>query len=205
MITMKIAKKIKDRPVSIEGINKEYSVFIPIIEVKNELHILFEIRSSKLKVQPNEICFPGGKLEKNETHSECALRETSEELLLTYDDLELMGEIDTLVLPYNSIIHPFVGVINKDINEIKYNKDEVYKIFSVPLNFFLNTKPDEYYTHLDINTTNDFPYHLICGGKNYNWGRGNYPVYFYKYNNQIIWGITAKILRNFIEIIKTED
>lgn len=48
-----------------------------------------------------------------------------------------------------------------------------------------------------------FPYEKIPGGKNYDWKQGKYSVYFYEYQEYIIWGMTAKITKNFIDIIKS--
>ncbi|PAB58652.1 NUDIX hydrolase [Anaeromicrobium sediminis] len=197
-----IINTIKNRPSKIEGIHREFAVLIPLIQVDNELHVLFEVRSSNLKVQPNEICFPGGKVEKNESYKECALRETMEELNIPIDSMDLIGEVDTLVLPYNLTIYPFLGKINKNIKDISYSKDEVSNIFSVPLKFFLDNTPDTYNTHIKVYTDEKFPHDLVPGGKDYKWRMGTYPVYFYKYKDHIIWGITAKIIKNFVDIIK---
>ncbi|MCT4595491.1 MAG: CoA pyrophosphatase [Anaeromicrobium sp.] len=197
-----IINRVENSPPKIEGIHREFSVLIPLIEVDNRLHVLFEVRSSNLKVQPNEICFPGGKVEKNESYKECALRETREELNIPMDSIDLIGKLDTLVLPYNLTIYPFCGKINENIEHISYSKDEVSSIFSVPLKFFLDKNPDTYNTHIKVYTDEQFPHHLISGGRDYNWRVGTYPVYFYKYNEHIIWGITAKIIKNFIDIIK---
>ena len=198
----KIINRINNRPPRIEGIHKEFAVLIPLIQVNNQLHILFEIRSSHLKVQPNEICFPGGKVEQNESYKECALRETMEELNIPIDSIDLIGQVDTLVLPYNLTIYPFLGKINRNIEDIFYSEDEVSHIFSVPLKFFIDTVPNSYDTHIQVHTDEKFPHDLVHGGKHYKWRTGSYPVYFYEYENHIIWGITAKIIKNFVDIIK---
>ena len=38
------------------------SVLIPLVEIDDELHIVFQVRSSTLNTQPNEVSFPGGKM-----------------------------------------------------------------------------------------------------------------------------------------------
>ena len=105
--------------------------------------------------------------------------------------------------PFNISIYPFVGLL-KDLktNSIDFNSDEIEEIFTVPLSFFIENEPLKYYIHIEPRTDDDFPYHLIQNGKDYNWRKGKYPVYFYKYEDYIIWGITARITKNFIDLLR---
>jgi len=192
----------KTKTLSISGSNNytEFSVLIPILENKNDYELLYEIRSENLKNQPNEICFPGGKIEKGESKEDAAIRETVEELLLDYNDVDIIGPSDIIVTPFNIIVYPYVGII-KNYN-YTYNEDEVKEVFTVPLSFFLNNEPQSHYIDVKLIPGNDFPYDLIQNGKDYRWGKGKYPVYFYMYKDKIIWGITARITYDFIMHIK---
>ena len=53
---------------------KRASVLVPIIKNNDSHEILFEVRSKTLRSQPNEIAFPGGKIEENETPREACIR-----------------------------------------------------------------------------------------------------------------------------------
>ena len=75
-----IQKKISNRKGRPLGIEKDFSVLLPLIKVKDELHILYEVRSKNLDTQPGEISFPGGMVENGETYKDAAVRETIEEL-----------------------------------------------------------------------------------------------------------------------------
>lgn len=192
----------KTKPISISGRHNytEFSVLIPILEKRNNLALLYEIRSENLKNQPNEICFPGGKIEKGESKEEAAKRETVEELLIDSDDVNIIGPSDIMVTPFNTIVYPYVGIIKN--YEYTYNNDEVKEVFTVPLSFFLYNEPQCHYIDVSLAPQNDFPYHLIQKGKDYRWGKGKYPVYFYIYKDKIIWGITARITYDFIKYIR---
>ena len=48
----------------------------------------------------------------------------------------------------------------------------------------------------------NFPYDIIPNKANYKFSTSNYRVLFYKYENYVIWGITAKILENFLEFLE---
>lgn len=193
--------KLKNKTIDISD-NSHYvesSVLVPIIESKNGLSLLYEIRSESLKKQPNEICFPGGKIEKGESKKNAAIRETTEELLISYEDIQFIGASDILVTPFNTIIYPFIGVL-KDYKGT-FNS-EVKNVFTVPLSFLISYEPTYFYLDVNMQPENDFPYHLIQKGKNYKWGKGKYPVYFYIYEDKVIWGITARITYDFIKAIK---
>ncbi len=198
----KIRSKLQSRKSCPLDISNNFSVFLPLIYVGKELHILFEVRAKHLKTQPGEISFPGGLVEKGESFKKACIRETQEELNISKEDIKIIGELDYINSPYNFMLYVYCGIlegINRE--EIKPNHDEVDHIFTVPINFFLVNNPIVHNVGIKIITPDDFPYHLIQNGEKYNWRKGNYPVYFYVYNDYIIWGITARIIKNFIDIL----
>lgn len=196
---------MKDHKPSPMGVNKEYSVLIPIVEIDGKLEILYERRAKNLRVQPGEISFPGGRVEKEETYMQAAIRETVEELNIKEEDIEIIGAMDYIVMPFNMVIRPFIGLITDvDIFNIKYNKAEVDSLFSVPIDFFIKNHPRCHNMKLKPKLDEDFPYHLIQDGTSYKWRTGKYPIYFYEYEEDIIWGLTARITKRFIEIITGE-
>lgn len=198
---MRIKAKLQKKSSMPLDIKNRFSVMIPLIKRKGEIHLLFEERALTLRNQPGEISFPGGRIEKNESPRNAAIRETCEELLIKEKDVEIYSEGDFLVNPYSAIIYTYIGEIKKDFFEISPSKDEVEKIFTVPLKFFTETEPKSYKLDLNVNRNEDFPYHLIPNGKNYKFKRGREEVLFYDYKGIIIWGFTAKITRRFVERI----
>lgn len=182
---------------------RKYAVLVPIIKTTEGLYLLFEKRSHKLNAQPGEICFPGGKLEPNETLAECAIRETVEELMIDEQQIDLIGPGDIFVSPFNIIIYPFLGVLND--YQYTYSTEEVADVIKVPLEFFLNNKPTIFKSRVITNPHEDFPYEWIPNGKNYRWAKGNYDVLFYRYENTVIWGITARIIKSMISLIEEYD
>ena len=99
------------------------------------------------------------------------------------------------------IIHPFVGYLN-DYNNLNINKDEVDHIFLVPVSYLLEYNPSLYNNEVKIIPNDDFPYDIIPSKNNYKFATSNYRVLFYEYKDYVIWGITAKILENFLEFLK---
>lgn len=180
---------------------KKSAVLIPLVKVDNSYSILFELRSKTMKTQPGEISFPGGKIEEKETPKEACIRETCEELGITQNNIEIISPLDIYVSPSNLIIHPYLGIL-KDINNININKDEVDHTFLVPIDYLLDYKADYYTNDVKVIPNKNFPYEKIPHKENYKFAEGNYPVWFYEYNNYVIWGITARILENFLTFIK---
>ncbi len=176
---------------------KKSAVLIPLVKVGNSYSILFELRSKTMKTQPGEISFPGGKIEEKETPKEACIRETCEELGITQNNIEIISPLDIYVSPSNLIIHPYLGIL-KDINNININKDEVDHTFIVPIDYLLDYKADYYTNDVKVIPNKNFPYEKIPHKENYKFAEGNYPVWFYEYNNYVIWGITARILENFL-------
>lgn len=179
---------------------KVSAVLIPLIKKESGYHILFEIRSNKLTHQPGEICFPGGRREPDETSMQAAIRETCEELLVSESDIEFYGSLDYFLSPAGMRIDAYLGEL-KDYKG-QYSKDEVAEIFTVPLEFFQNTKPKRYYNKVNMQPEDDFPFDKVPGGRDYPWARGKYEVLFYEYEEHIIWGLTAKILYYNLKLIQ---
>lgn len=182
---------------------RAFSILIPLIEKSDGIHLLFEVRSLQLRRQPGEICFPGGRLEPSDASPlACAIRETSEELGISEQAISHVKPLDEIKQPLGRrIIYPFVGTIAPGVT-LNPNPDEVKEIFTVPLNYFLQNKPERFTIHFKVEPEDNFPFHLIPGGKNYKWHTRSMEEYFYRYGEYTIWGLTANIVRRFIEIIQ---
>lgn len=180
---------------------KTFAVLLPLWEKKGKTHVLFEVRSRSLKHKPGEICFPGGRVEPGDTDEKrTAIRETCEELAVREDDVSVLAALDYWVGPFQSVIYPFVGRID-DQAELHPNPGEVAEIFTVPLEFFQTTEPQCHKVMLRAEPEEGFPLHLIPGGKQYSWRKVNIPQYFYCYDGRVIWGLTARIMKHFIDTL----
>lgn len=178
------------------------AVLLPLVEYQGEICVLFEKRSLSLKQQPGEICFPGGAIETDDNgKAAAAIRETCEELGLTTEDIDLIAALDILITPFNMIIYSFVGYI-KDFNKIKPNPDEVEEIFCVPLHYLSAKEPIFKKMSLKMDAPEDYPYELIPHGKNYPFRQATYPQHFFIWHEHVIWGMTARILCHFLQLLK---
>lgn len=193
-----IENKLKNYSPKVIGKQKEYAVMILLVDTPDGLSFIYEKRSDKIK-QPGDVCFPGGRIEDNESIIQCALRETCEELSLSPSDIKILGQFDS-VLEVNRVrIHTVCGVIsNETLNIINPAKDEVSDIFTLPLKFFKEETPITFDIRIHQDTTG-FPYEEAKISSEYNWRVGLVKIYIYHFKDYVIWGITAEISKWFVD------
>jgi 8-oxo-dGTP pyrophosphatase MutT (NUDIX family) len=190
------------------------AVLIPLIEVEGKYHLLFEKRANHIR-QGGEVSFPGGEFDSKKDHGlrQTALRETSEELGISVDKIQIIGKIGTLVAPMGVTVDPFIGVLLvRDLNELSIDKNEVEKIFSVPVEHFLKKKPDEYTVKLEVHPSYTdengkeielLPVQKLGLPPKYSkpWKNGFHRILVYNSTEEVIWGITAEIVYELCRMI----
>ncbi len=180
--------------------DKQSAVLIPLIETKNGLEILFEMRALDLVVQPGDICLPGGRIETGETSREAAIRETCEELLVQSAQIQVLAPMDGVLGPAQTIIWPYLATLEGYHNT--FSEAEVDHVFTIPLDWFLSQEPERHVSWMINQPEEDFPYELIHGGKNYGFRKRPHEMLFYKHDHATIWGATARIVNEFVLLYK---
>ena len=177
-------------------------VLIPLVQVDGEWHILFEVRSFTMRKQPGDISFPGGKIDPTDSSPlAAALRETSEELGVDSSTIEVIGKLSPFINSSSFVVYPFVGIL--DYNQVHaYNTEEVEEIFTVPVKWLLNYEPYCHLVSIEPKPSSDFPFEKIMNGAQYQWRGHSIEEWFFDYENYTIWGLTAKILKYFLETLK---
>jgi len=136
-----------------------------------------------MRHHPGQIGFPGGKVEKEDYSAEmAALREAQEEVGIDPSTIEILGKLSEIYVEVSKFsIQPFLAWADHKPKFI-INTDEVEELILFPLtNFVVNEMILE--TELDTYS-------------------GRLRVKYYPYNSEIIWGATAMILSELIEILK---
>lgn len=186
------------------------AVIVLIIKGNKQEYILFEKRSKGVR-QGGDISFPGGKVEKDETSLEAALRECFEEIGLEKNKIKVLGKIGTQIISSGIIVDSFLGEVEeKELKKLNINESEVEECFLVPVEFFKNTIPrieklqtetKPYYEEDGVKY--DFPAKELNLPKMYHkpWKSEPREVYMYIYNEKVIWGITAEIIREVLKYI----
>jgi 8-oxo-dGTP pyrophosphatase MutT (NUDIX family) len=204
-------EKLPDKPDILGRKNfQNAAVFVPFLKIDNEYHLLFEKRANHIR-QGGEISFPGGMIDahRKETACKAAIRETQEELGVEKDKFQIYKQFHTLVTAHGTIIEIFVGELFARPAQLLINKNEVEKVFTVPLSFFLQTEPEKYEMKVilspyETNQNNEkkilFPAEKLAIPQHYRetWSRKNTPVYVYHFQSEVIWGMTAQIVYELV-------
>ena len=157
------------------------AVLVPIYYKEGQYHILFTQRTERVREHKGQISFPGGaRQDGDKTLLDTALRESAEEIGLAPDQVKILGELDdTLTEATNYIISPFIGLIPWPY---KFQVDgwETEAIIEAPVSALMDRGSLRQETET----------------------KGNRAVtsYFYHYGGKVIWGATARILHQFLDI-----
>ena len=197
-----IEKQLKNQPPKIDT-TKEAAVLIPIIKDKNQqLHLLFQVRSSNLTWQPGDVCFPGGSVEPNDASpTQTAIRETVEELGILQDQIHIYGQLPDFWAVLGFKIYPIVGEITSLAN-IQLNPQEVEKIFTVPITWFIDHPPIYGDIEITQQPAKNFPLQLFSTQQQHWPQRSQRTLLFYQYQSYTIWGLTAQIIQTFLDTTK---
>jgi len=158
------------------------AVLVLLFEEHGEARIVLTRRSNRLRSHTGEVAFPGGRLEPGEAPQVAALREATEEVGLDAGAVEILGQLAPLAtVSSRAGITPFVGIL-PGRPDLEPNPAEVDIVFDVPLAEFL--APDVYRAEL--------------------WdrmGAPERPVHFFELEEDTVWGATARILHELLELV----
>ncbi|NLD20530.1 MAG: CoA pyrophosphatase [Clostridiales bacterium] len=201
------SRNIKDifryRKAGVEEFFKFFSVLVPLVEIDGELFLLYEVRAKNMTRQPGEICFPGGQMEDGESPVECALRETHEEIGILPEDVEVIAQLDTIYTYSNFAMHCFLGIVKEEAFEnMALNPAEVDEVFLISVDRLIEEDPEVYTVKVRPHVPEGFPYDKVTGGQRYKWRSGKAPVPIYDVDGRVIWGLTARITKRFVDDIK---
>ena len=179
------------------------AVLIPLVQVDGEWHILFEVRSFTMRKQPGDISFPGGRIDPSDsTPLAAALRETQEELGVDPETVTHVRQLSPYIASPAFVVYPFMAIIDYSQIIDSYNKEEVEEVFTIPVKWLLNYEPYMHLVSVKPTPSPDFPFEKIMNGAQYQWRTQSIEEWFFDYGKYTIWGLTARILKHFIEIIK---
>ena len=180
------------------------AVLLPLVysssSTLEDVYLLLEKRSQNLRSNPGDMAFPGGKCDKTDTDLvQTALREAAEEIGVIPSEVKPVGYLDEFVSSSRFVIRTVVGWIeenppNGDLPGYLTQKyrpmtEESEHVVAVPI------------LHLiDPRNYSSTPYLLDDPNRR----RNGYIRYFNIdpfLKNTHIWGLTASIIRRFLDEI----
>lgn len=160
------------------------AVLLPFVYSNGCFDVILTKRRSDLNAHGGEVSFPGGMMEESDSDlMHTALRETEEELGIKFSEASIICPLDDEMSKGGHRVTPFLAFIDESA-VIVPSEDEVAGVYRVPVSHFFDD--DVYWDE--------------------NWVRqdGVVKVHFYRYRDDIIWGLTARILNKLFEIAGME-
>jgi 8-oxo-dGTP pyrophosphatase MutT (NUDIX family) len=159
------------------------AVLVPIVD-HGEAFLVFAQRSERVGQHAGQISFPGGRIDAADPDDlHAALREAEEEVGLPPSAVEPLGMLDdTETFATQYVITPWVGVVRAPV-AWQPDGHEIEKVIEVPVAA------------------------LLAEGcfRVEQWERSGITrdVYFYEYQGTTIWGATARILKQYLDLVGT--
>lgn len=160
------------------------AVLVPLIHRDSEWHLLFTRRTDIVNDHRGQVSFPGGVIEPGDKSPEAAaLREAQEEIGLPPDRVDIIGRLDPLLTVTQFFITPVVGVIDGPV-DLKINDQEVAAIFDIPVDWLLDDANVEIKPRESPYSDRPIP-----------------VIYFKPYRGEVVWGATARMTSQLLELI----
>ncbi|HKB71684.1 MAG TPA: CoA pyrophosphatase [Thermoanaerobaculia bacterium] len=177
-----IRGKLADRTlqgVAPQAEHRRAGVLVPMFVREKELWLLFTKRSDKVLNHRGQVSFPGGTFETGDRDlRDTALRETEEELGLERKQIVLLGRLSPIVTVTSFYVEPYVAAIPYPV-ELKPSADEIEALWEIPISALMTPTAVE--------------------ERNFE-GRER-PVLFYHYGQKTVWGATARILSELLDVL----
>ena len=163
------------------------AVLVPIIDHPGGPTVLLTERTAHLHDHAGQVAFPGGRRDPGDRDAvDTALRETVEEIGLSREHIEIIGELPEYVTGTGYRVTPIVGVVTPGFT-LRLDDFEVAEAFEVPLVFLMNPSHHERRRMVLGETDRLFysmPYRVASTGREH-----------------FIWGATAAMLRNLYRLL----
>jgi len=161
------------------------AILLPLHEQGGEPYVLFTRRTETVETHKGQISFPGGATDPSDPDvKSTALRETQEEMGIPPTQVEVLGVLDDLPTTVSGfVVAPVVGIIPYPF-PFRINAAEIAEVLTVPLRVFRD------------------PSHLRVERRERDGMM--FDVYFYRYGKDEIWGVTARIMKGFVNAVFVE-
>jgi 8-oxo-dGTP pyrophosphatase MutT (NUDIX family) len=163
-----------------ETFEREAAVLMPVFERAGEPYFLLTRRTEEVETHKGQISFPGGMREGDESLRQTAIRETFEEVGIPEARIEILGRFHEYLSSTAFLVTPFAGYLTEPIETVPQAR-EVAEVLTVPFRIFLDP------SLLRVETVTRFGRPL--------------DVYYYRFGDHVIWGLTARIIRDFLQEI----
>jgi 8-oxo-dGTP pyrophosphatase MutT (NUDIX family) len=181
-----LAARLAARPIQTiaEWEARPAAVLVPLYASDRRWHVLFTERTHTVEQHKGQVSFPGGRVdEEDASRVETALREAEEEIGLRREDVRVLGQLDELLTVTQYRITPVVGVFPWPYPFV-LSTAELSEVFGVPLRWLADP----------ANLAVKLHDHPLRGPQ--------IPVYYFYYPGHTIWGATARMVLDLLEVLR---
>lgn len=158
------------------------AVLLLIVYRGDEPHLVFTKKTDTVPHHKGQFAFPGGLVETYDgSRVETALREAREEIGLDPAAVEVLGLLDDVSTATTGfVITPVIGLCST-APALRADGREIERVLEIPLRYLLD--PTAF--------------------REEQWERDGrrHPVIFMSYGDDVIWGATARILKEFLGVV----
>ena len=174
-------------PGAVENSKQPAAVLIPLFLDQGAWKMLFIKRTQIEKDRHSgQIAFPGGRADQHDSSLlETALRETEEEVGIKPGDIDILGQACSITTVTDYEITPYVGILPWPYT-LKLSRKEVEKILLIPVSWLANKKN----------------YQVKKWKSPLNPNKGIPVIFFSDYEGEMLWGATAQIVVDFLQLIQ---
>ena len=163
------------------------AVLMPLILDGDIWKLLFIKRTHHIYDRHSgQIAFPGGRADPNDLSLKAtALREAQEEIGVNPVDVKILGESCSITTVTDYEVSPFAGLLSWPY-QLTLSTEEVEKTILIPIDWLAD--PDN---HQVKSWESPFEHSIEIP-----------VVFFNKYAGEILWGVTAQIVVDFLSMIQ---
>lgn len=167
------------RTIPMEGA-RAAAVLIPVVGGEGPA-LVFTRRTETVRSHKGQISFPGGAIDPDdESPYAAARREAMEEIGLDTSIGRYLGELDTFpTFVSGFVVTPFLLWLDQ-LPDLRPNPAEVAEVLLVPIKAFDNA---------------------IRRDAGFTYAERTYPTEAWIWNDHVIWGVTARIMRELLQIL----
>ncbi|MDA0815685.1 MAG: CoA pyrophosphatase [Chloroflexi bacterium] len=169
------------------GALKPAAVLLLLVGDARAERIIFQLRTQNVRFHKGEISLPGGRLDATDpSFLHAALREAHEEIGVSPGSVQVLGALDDVEASRSQhLIRPFVGVLHGDDRPRVTAPREVAMLLDVPLAHLQSDAARIWHTADRDGVIEATP--------------------AYRFGEHTIWGVTARIVDSFLELIEGTD
>lgn len=133
-VDVETGERMGRRVPPLDGNARRAAVLIPVLLDPEGVEIVYTVRKGHLNDHAGQISFPGGSLEpEDDSLLDTALREAEEEIDLSRNLVEVIGELEEMYIPPSNFrVSPYVGLLPHRA-EFAIDPREVEEVFTAPL------------------------------------------------------------------------